>query len=377
MKKHFSVYMIGICGVVLTVGLIVMTIIAATGSFRYRKTELIIKTGSANKMFDGKPLVSKTWDLVSGKVSEEHQLIVETRGSQTVVGKSENYASVMIVDSSGLDVTDQYKINLMCGELEVNRRKLVFESSDAWKVYDGYPLKNDYVQLVSGRVATGEQWEATELAAPVNIGKYANTYQIVITDVNGEDVTENYDIEYTCGTLTIQSGAIVLASESISKVYDGKVLSSDRCWIQSGTLVPGHNLEMSTSGSLWRVGLCNNKITAKITDENGLDVPNLYDITYDTGILSITPRKLVIQTLDVTRPYYDDAIAKDWTLVAGELLPDEVLNVSTRQQSSFNGYDVGTFDNTVNYYSIRNNAYDDVSDCYQVSFRYGRLSITE
>lgn len=378
MKKHFSVYLIGICGVVLTMGLIVLTIIASTGSFRYRKTELVIKTGSANKMYDGKALTSSTWSLVSGKLSDEHELVVETRGSQTDVGKSENYASVTIIDTSGLDVTDQYDIDLQYGELEVNRRKLCFRSGDASKIWNGIPFQigKDSVQLISGRISSSEIWEAYGFQSPVEVGVYSNTYQIRVTNGNNEDITDNYEIEYECGTLTIQYGDLVISSDSASKVYDGTELVEDRCRVEAGEVAAGHKLEMSTTGSIWQVGLCRNEIVVKITDQFGEDVTNMYNITYDPGILTVTPRKLVIQTSDVTRSIDDDAVMDDWALIAGELVSGDSLDVVTRQQSTYS-LNTGSYDNTISYYTIRNDSYRDVSNCYQVSYYYGRLILTE
>ena len=378
MKKHFSVYLIGICGVVLTMGLIVMTVIAATGSFRYRRTKLVIKTGSANKMYDGKPLVSSTWNLISGKLSDEHELVVETRGSQTAVGKSENFASVSIVDTSGLDVTDQYDVELQYGELEVNRRKLCFQSGDEKKMYNGIPFNPDKedVRLTSGRIAMNEKWEAYGFQSPVEVGVYSNTYQIRIMNENEEDITENYDIEYECGTLTIYYDFLVIGSESDSKVYDGKELANGKCWITEGRLANGHTIEMHATGSIWQVGLCKNEITATITNAAGEDVTKMYSIVYNPGILTVTPRKLVIQTLDVTRSIDDEVLDDDWVLAAGELVDGDLLNVRTKQQAKY--YEVvGMFDNTVDYYTVRSDSYQDVSNCYQVSFRYGKLILTE
>ncbi len=378
MKKHFSVYLIGICGVVLTMGLIVMTVIAATGSFRYRRTKLVIKTGSANKMYDGRPLVSSAWSLVSGKLSDEHELVVQTTGSQIDVGKSENYASVKIVDTSGLEVTDQYDIEILYGDLEVNRRKLCFRSSDETKIWDGIPfsVREGSVQLISGRISVSESWEVYGFQTPTDVGTYSNTYQIRIVNADQEDITDNYEIEYECGTLTIQYGYLVLSSDSASKVYDGENLTDDRCRIVDGKVAAGHKLEMHATGSIWQVGLCRNEISVKITDDFGEDVTKMYSISFDPGLLTVTPRKLVIQTLDVTRPYSDTPIQDDWVLVAGELVNGDVLSVMTQQQSQYND-GTGMFDNTVSYYTVRSGSYYDVSNCYQVSCRYGRLILTE
>ncbi|MBR6365600.1 MAG: hypothetical protein IKS10_05845 [Lachnospiraceae bacterium] len=379
MKKHFSMNMIGICGVVIAAVLVLLTLLAATGSFHYRKTELFIRTSSAEKKYDGKPLKSSQWFLVSGEVAKEHKLIVETRGSQTEIGKSENVASIRIEDTSGLDVTNQYEIKTEFGELEVERRKLSFISESAEKIWDGTPLVQHTVRLYDGSVYGDSTWEAYEFTDPIQVGLYRNTYQIRILDENGEDVSENYEIEREFGDLTIRQGYLLLASGSTTKEYDGLELTNDECRIVEGSVAPGHKLQMKAIGSIQEVGFCRNTIQAVIVDADGMDVTKLYDIQYNMGLLTINPRRLTIRTLDVTRPYYDSAVENDWSLVGGSLLAGDVLSVTTLQKSS-SEYDeeVGTFDNSVLYYDIVNER-DNKSrtGCYQISFQYGTLVLTE
>lgn len=379
MKKHFSLNLIAFCGVLITVGLVFLTILAATGSFHYRKTELTIRTGSAEKKYDGRPLTNTKWFLVSGEVAKEHELIVEPRGSQTVIGKSENVASIRVVDSSGLDVTDQYDIQTEYGELEVLRRKVVFQSASAEKVWDGLPLSQHAVYLAEGKIYDEGEWRAYDFASPDKVGTYQNTYEISITNSVGEDLSDNYEIVCEYGELTIRQGTLLLASGSASKEYDGEELSNDECRIVRGSVAEGHRLEMQAIGVVKEVGFSENTIQAKVLDSDGKDVTSLYDITYNTGLLTVTPRRLTIQTMDVTRPYYEKPIEDDWALVGGSLLDGDVLEVMTFQ-SYVNGYEdqVGTFDNTVLHYYIRDaQGYSSKTGCYQVSFQYGKVILTE
>lgn len=379
MKKHFSFNLIGFIGVLTAVVLIFLTILAATGSFHYRKTELVIRTGSAEKTYDGTPLTSSRWFLVSGTLAEEHELVVETRGSQTEIGKSDNVAMVKVVDSSGLDVSDQYTIKAEYGDLTVERRKLTFVSEDAEKIWDGTPLIQHKVYLINGRVYGDNTWEAYEFNEPTRVGTYQNTYQVRITDSEGQDVSDNYEIELTFGQLTIRQGYLVIASGSEIKEYDGEDLVNTDCHIEEGGIAEGHNLQMQAVGRVQEVGFCKNTIQVSITDQDGMDVTELYDITLNTGLLTVIPRRLTVQTMDVTRPYYDKAIEDDWSLVGGTLLEGDELKVSTRQQSTYE-YDeeIGTFDNTVLYYEIYNSkTHKNKTACYQISFQYGTLVLTE
>lgn len=380
MKKHFNIHLIGLFGVLVAAGMIVLTVLAATGSFHYRKTELLIRTGSASKQYDGRPVTSSQWFLVSGTVIGEHELIVEPQGTQTEIGKSENVAAIRVVDSSGLDVTDQYEIQTEYGELEVQRRKLSFTSEGAEKIWDGNPLVQHEVDLTEGTLFYGAEWEAYEFTDPVNVGFYHNTFQIRITGPEGEDITENYDIERLFGDLTIRQGYLLVASGSTTKEYDGQELHNEECKIVEGSVAEGHKITLRAVGSIQAVGFCRNTIQAVVVDENGMDVTELYDITYNTGLLTITPRRLTIQTLDITRPYYSRAIENDWMLVGGSLLEGDELSVMTLQMSNEALYyeEIGSFDNTVLYYDIINkNDQKSRAGCYQIAFRYGTLLLTE
>ena len=377
MKKHFSLNLIGFFGVLVAIGLVFLTVLAATGSFHYRKTVLNIRTGAASKMYDGKPLTSSQWYLVSGQVAGEHELIVEPGGSQTEIGKCDNVAAIRVVDSSGLDVTDQYEIVPEFGELEVLRAKLSFISESAEKIWDGKPLTNENVRLVSGRVYDGANWEAYEYASVTDVGKYHNTY---VTDPDGVDITDMYDIEQEFGDLTVRQGYLLLASGSSTKEYDGKELTNDECQIVEGSVAKGHTLHMKAIGSIQEVGFSRNTIQATIVNADGMDVTDLYDITLNTGLLTVMPRRLTIQTMDITRPYYAVSLENDWMLIGGSLLEGDELSVTTLQSSDMMKYsgEIGTFDNTVLYYDITNSEdHSSRTGCYQIAFQYGTLILTE
>ncbi len=377
MKKNLSVYLFGIGGVVLAGILILMSVLIASGSFRYRKTPLVIQTASSSKTFDGRVLRSKKWSLVSGKLSDEHELEVEVLGEQTDVGSSENYARIVIRDiSSGADVTDQYDIETHFGKLEVFRRKLTFRSESNRAVYDGNAHPFPYAMLASGWLASGETWEGYDFAEPTDAGKYKNSFRVRITNSDGEDVTENYEVNYDLGEIIISYGRLVIESGSASKEYDGVPLSNPDYSIRVGSVQADHKIQMKAVGSITVVGICNNVVQAQITDARGMDVTEFYEIEYATGTLTITPRSLVVITDDVTRPYYDTSIPGDWHLVDGELLDGEQLKIVTTQQlHSF--WQPGFYENQVYSYSVWNPILGDVSDCYRLISQHGKLTLTE
>ncbi len=376
-KKRITAYVVGIISLILTVLMIIFACVIATGSFHYRKTKIVVSTGSASKTYDGKPISNSSWKLVSGELNEEHSVDVVTTGEQIEVGQSENKAIVRVIDSSGLDVSDQYDIELMAGELRVEPRKLRFSSDSAMKMYDGRELKQAVAWLVSGHLAFGDVWEFDGFAAPVEVGIHENTFTVTVKNSEGEDVTGNYDISCEFGSLEIKAGKLKIQSGSAAKVYDGQPLSSDEVKIIGGSLMAGHHLEAKTWGTITTVGLCSNRIEANIYDDAGNDVTDQYDLQYTYGELTVTPRDIVVKTKDVRRGASDMTERNDWELVSGQCVEGDRLTVMTVQQMSYNPK-YGEYVNSVVSYNVVSQSLGmDVTACYRLSYVSGTLLITE
>lgn len=372
-KKRIPIYLFGSACIALVITLIVLTGIIATGSFQIRKIKLVITTGSESKEYDGKPLKCDEWTLIEGEPMAEHTLRVIVRGEQTHYGKSDNHAEISVIDKSGLDVTKQYDIELRAGVLEVTRRKLVIASGSKTKVYDGEPLKYDYARVKEGRLRLGDRLEAADFVTVTDPGHYENLFSPVILDESNNVVTDNYEIVCEYGDLIVTSGYLILKSDSGEKEYDGKEIAVNRCWIAEGSLHEGDRIEMEATGKITGVGKRINTIEAKIYNAKDEDVTELYEITYDPGVLVVTPRRLVIQTKDVSRGVDEPAELQDWSIVSGSLVEGEEITVKTIQQVETRTI---VMDNTVvSVYIHQQGKTIDVSNCYQITYYYGKAEI--
>jgi hypothetical protein len=85
------------------------------------KETLKIRSVDASKYYDGSPLYSSAdYMLLEGTLEEGHEIVIRPMGSQTEVGQSDNFFSVMIRDqNTGKDVTSHYEIIKVCGKLTV------------------------------------------------------------------------------------------------------------------------------------------------------------------------------------------------------------------------------------------------------------------
>lgn len=377
-KKKTPVYIVGGLCVALLALMIILTAIIASGSFHLRKTQIVIRTGSDEKEYDGKPLTCDEWILEKGTLAKEHTLYVEVRGEQTRAGVSDNVADVVIYDRGGMDVSDQYDIVIDAGKLEVTKRKLTVESYSSSRIYDGSEFTHEQAKLAKGRISKGHHLTTTDFITVKEPGVYQNTFTAMILDDEGNDVSDRYDITYVYGEIVVKYGTLYVVSGSSSKEYDGMPLSDPSCKLEEGKLADGHQIKMEATGSITTVGQCPNSVSVKVFDKGGADVTNRYEIVLGEGLLSITPRHIVIRTKDVRRKLDDSADYNDWEIVEGEIVPGDSITVRTAQQTHDRDDGPGSFDNLIVYTNISSlDRVGELSNCYRIVAKCGRYEITE
>ena len=124
-------------------------------------------------------------------------------GSLTNVGKRVNSYSLVIVDESGRDVTEYYKITASYGTLQITPIVLHITANSAEKAYDGTAL-TDAGYSVEGSVAAGDTLNVTVKGSQTAIGRSENTITAIsITNENGDDTSSNYKITYENGKLYV------------------------------------------------------------------------------------------------------------------------------------------------------------------------------
>ena len=84
---------------------------------------ITFKAGDAEMVYDGTPLTCDVIETVSGSLAQNHLIYsYKITGTQTEIGRSENIIeldSILIVDSFGVNVTENYAISTEKGKLRV------------------------------------------------------------------------------------------------------------------------------------------------------------------------------------------------------------------------------------------------------------------
>ncbi len=259
------------------------------GKLEVKPIDLEFSTGSAEKVYDGKPLLSHEWKLESGSVLSSHTLYVLPVG-QVYVGSYKSGLSVMITDSKGENVTNNYSIKINSGTLTITPIVLKFTTSSASKVYDGSPLTSAKCAHVSGKTADGDTLVFSTIGSITSAGTKKNLLLAVVTNADGEDITSRgYKIEVEEGDLTVTKRPITITSLSAQKPYDGTPLTKHSLKITAGSLAPFDiRLTGYYAGSQTEIGESPNTFTAEMVGADGYDSTNSYDITYKYGTLKVT-----------------------------------------------------------------------------------------
>lgn len=152
---------------------------------------------------------------------------------------------------------------------------------------------------------TYDEWIDVQLATCVEQGlqhKFCN-------QCGGEEITQTveptgvhlYDATGKCATCDRQQ--LTFVSGSAFKQYDGVPLEQHTFERLFGTLKSGHEAVAEYEGSLRDVGVTDNLFVVQIRDEQGNDVTDGYEITYEYGTLTMDRRQLTVITQSAARPY--------------------------------------------------------------------------
>ena len=117
-------------------------------------------------------------------------------------------------------------------------------------MYDGQPLSNPLWYIESGILVNGDAIEVVMRKSITNPGNVPNEIGVTITDIEGNNVTTNYKINYKLGNLTVKRRDLVVNTDSTYKEFDGEVLTNEGFYVQSGTLLENHRLEYVMNSSI-------------------------------------------------------------------------------------------------------------------------------
>ena len=226
-------------------------------AYQITPAPLTVVTESANKVYDGKPLIAggKVDGLVNGETVE-----LKLVGSQIKVGSSDNAYKI---EWNGTAKRANYRLEAeSIGKLTVTESadEVVVTTTGGTFAYDG---ASHGAAVTVGALPEGYTLEAaasSAMATSVSDGEVAATADVlVIKNAQGEDVTSKLNVKFVDGTIKVEPAKLTVTTPSASKPYDGDALTAEG---KASGFVNGETATLKTTGGQTTVG----------TSENGYEL---------------------------------------------------------------------------------------------------------
>ena len=285
------------------------------GSVTVLKRAVKLVSATDSKEYDGTPLVRNGQDDVSVEgdgFADGEGATFDIVGTQTTVGTSPNSFDYELTEG-----TDEgnYDITVELGTLTVTNRDAAYEievvASSATETYDGTQKSASGFETLefteNGQAYTVSGLDAS--AAGTDVGTYASTISgvAVVTDAQGNDVTDQFAVSVRPGTLTIEPRAITVKAADAAKEYDGSALVDSGYEIVEGSFVDGEGFaSVTVEGSQTAVGESENVIAGHVFDEN--TKAGNYAVTYAPGTLTVNRSTVPISVVSADGAWTYDGL---------------------------------------------------------------------
>lgn len=271
-----------------------------------------VTTGDISYQYDGSPKFSQDYYTFSGTLLSGHTHRLAQTFSFENAGIYENKVLIHVLNVAGEDVTGNYDITYNYGTLTIEKIHITVVTPSNQSVYDG--KEHVYTEIVvSGENGWNENGKYQVIPYNATKVRYVcsqenRCFVEVSRPDTGLNVTENFDITYEYGTLTVTERPLVIQTGSMKWVYDGAEYSCSEYVLLNGTtLAPGDAIAIYEATVLKNVGKEDNVFAHfEIESKDKERVLSQYQITWDHGTVEIEPRPISIKPMNLEKIY--DAI---------------------------------------------------------------------
>ena len=391
---------------------------SAFGKDRYGKSSafaivpfpLQVRIGETGLLFGETPTFVSDTTKYGDRISCDGFVYADISAASTAV--IPDVEKIRVLDAGGMDVTYAYDLQPVPVTLTFQKRPLELLVESATKIYDGVALTYDQYQVADGyTLGPDDTIIALFTGIQTDAGSSENTCTFTIQHIQDGaaiDVTGQYDLMLTPGTLAVDTRPLMITTGSLEAVYTGQNISCQEFTLEDpSALLPGHtivveswgasldyfynvvypavgfegitsilDLEVLTAdGPAIDCGTYLNVAVFKILDENGNDVTANYDILQQPGTITIKPAQLTVYTDSATWEY-DGKIHDHLEYTVEGLLPGHQVGKQFAPGAIAIIQNAGTVENRINLPIVDENG-NDVTNNYVFDNHFGTLEVTK
>ena len=289
----------------LTVNTAALTITASAQSKTYGQT---LTFGAGSTLFTSSGLQNSE---TIGSVT----LAVSNSGGAATAAAGGSYTITASAATGGTFSASNYSITYDTGTLTVNTAALTITASAQSKTYgQTVTFSSGSTQFTSSGLENGETIGSVTLAVS-NSGGAATaaaggSYTITASAATGGTFTaSNYSITYDTGTLTVNTAALTITASDQSKTYGQTVTFSSgstqftSSGLENGETIGSVTLAVSNSGGAATAAAGGSYTITASAATGGTFTASNYNITYDTGTLTVNTAALTITASDQSKTY--------------------------------------------------------------------------
>jgi len=272
-----------------------------------------------------------------------------------------------VYDRNGEDVTANYEVTASKCTVTIYKKYIKLTSESASRHYNGQALVCH--ELKKYTIKGGFTVDVVFTGSQTEVGKSQNTFDVIVYDAQGNDVTAFCNVVKSFGTLEVWDQIkLTLTSGDALKIYDGTPLVCHE--LSDYKLPEGYSLEVVFTGERVEPGESENTFEVYIFSEDGEDVTDRFAITKQYGTLRVLENaadyELVLRSESASKTYDGEK------LTCPELAPYE-LPEGFFLEVTFTGSqtEVGESENT---FVAR--AYNEAGQELTIVYEYGTLEVS-
>lgn len=259
---------------------------------------------------------------------------------------------------------------------DITQKAVTITADSDTKVYNGTALTKS-TATATGLVDGHSLASVTVTGTQTVVGESNNVPSAAVIKKGETDVTANYNITYTNGTLTVTAKAVTITAKNAEKEYDGTPLTESGFTTTALETGDTHTFTvvMTEGSTITNVGTQDNEIATvdgiAVTTGTETTVGN-YKVTTAKGTLTVTKKTLTI-TADSDEKVYDGTPLTKNSYTNTDLLSGDVLESVTVTGTRT---DAGESDNVPSAAVIKNANSEVITNSYNVVYKNGKLKVT-
>ena len=364
---------------------------AEAGTLEILPRSVTLTSATDTKVYDGKKLTNDEVTVSGDGFVVGEEPTYNVTGTQTLVGESQNTFTYTLGETTS---ASNYSIEKVEGKLTVTTRadeepnkkfEITVTANSDEVLYDGTEYAvSDFETLefsidgvdytVSGITAEAKGTDAGEYETIINKD------ELVVSDAEGNDVTDQFIVTTVSGKLTIDKRQVTLTSASDKMKYDGTELKNDEVTVSGDGFADGEGATFDVTGVQKVVGSSENAFTYELNE--GTKEAN-YDITVVPGTLTVISRSDAAK-YQISPEANSDEVKYDGEehTVSGFVTDTFTVEGNTYTVSGLNaevkGTDAGEYTVSVTGTAVvKDSDENDVTDQFVVTPKTGTLKINK